>query len=149
MTQIRSEKQKEILRQKLITFARAYIGAPYTYGAAVKNHPRAFDCSSFVQHIYAYIGYQIPRSTIEQATFIKKTVPTTKDIKPGDLIYLHGSRGYYTRKFPTGIGHVIMYIGKDTVIHASGSGRKQGVVVEKLSAVIKSRKPLVVIKRII
>jgi cell wall-associated NlpC family hydrolase len=142
-------KQKDELRKQIVEFAKKFISFPYQYGIQEPENPKAFDCSSFVQYIYKNFGYEIPRSTILQALHIKKTVKNIKEIKPADLIFLHGTRGYYTEKFPQGIGHVAMYIGDKKVIHASGNGKNKGVKIEDLKKVIKERKPLVVIKRVI
>jgi cell wall-associated NlpC family hydrolase len=144
-----SPAQKQSLREKIVEFAKKYIGAPYKYGAPLCDEPDAFDCSGFVQFVYKHFGYEIPRSTIQQATFIKKTVADIKKIEVGDLIYLHGVRGYYTKEYPTGIGHVVMYIGNGKIIHAGGIGKKQGVQTGDIKKIISSRKPLVVIKRVI
>lgn len=139
----------ESLREKIVDFAKKYVGAPYEYGAPLRDEPGAFDCSGFVQFVYKHFGYDIPRSTIQQASSIKKSVPDIKKAQPGDLIYLHGERGYYTKEFPAGIGHVVMYIGDKKIIHAGGLGKKKGVQIDDLKKVVNSRKPLVVIKRVI
>ena len=149
MKKILSPQQKEALREQIVAFSKKYIGTPYEYSAPLRDEPKTFDCSGFVQFVYGNFGYEIPRSTILQAEFIKKTITDPRKIKPGDLIYLHGKRGYYTKKYPQGIGHVAMYIGKNKVIHASGSGIKRGVKIEELESAVKNRTPLVVIKRII
>ena len=144
-----SPKQKRSLIQKIVAFSKKYIGLPYEYGASSIGNPHTFDCSGFVQFVYGRFGYGIPRSTIQQAELIKKTITDPRKIKPGDLIYLHGERGYYTKKYPQGIGHVVMYIGNNKVVHASGLGTKKGVKIEELESAVKNRMPLVVIKRII
>ncbi len=144
-----SPRQKEVLREQIVAFAKKYIGTPYEYGAPLRDKPGAFDCSGFVQFIYKHFGYEIPRSTIQQAEFIKKTVRDVRKIEVGDLIYLHGVRGYYTKKYPAGIGHVVMYIGNGEIIHAGGIGKKQGVQIDSIKKVVSSRKPLVVIKRVV
>jgi cell wall-associated NlpC family hydrolase len=144
-----SQKEKDVLRQNVVGFAEKFVGIPYKYGATLKDAPQAFDCSGFIQYVYKNFGYEIPRSTILQAEFIKKTIAGIKNIQVGDLIYLHGEKGYYTKKYPAGIGHVAMYIGNKEVIHANGRDKNGGVKIEKMIKVIETRRPLVVIKRII
>ncbi len=144
-----SSKEKDILRQNIVDFAKKFVGVPYKYGATLKDAPQAFDCSGFIQYVYKNFGYEIPRSTILQAEFIKKTVAGIGYIIIGDLIYMHGERGYYTKKFPQGIGHVVLYIGDGKVIHAGGKGKSAGVKIDKIKNVITRSGPLVVIKRII
>ena len=137
------------MRQNIVSFAEKFVGVPYKYGAKDGDAPDYFDCSGFVQYVYKKFGYEIPRSTILQAEFIKKSVGGMRNLKGGDLIFMHGERGYYTKKFPQGIGHVVIYMGDGKVVHASGLGRKRGVVIENLKKVVANRRPLVVIKRII
>ena len=141
--------KRSVDAKKITDFAKKFVGVPYKYGATMKEAPKFFDCSSFVKYVFGHFGVEVPRSTIEQAEFLKKTVKTKRGLKIGDLLYLHGTRGYYTKKFPQGIGHVVMYIGNGKVIHAGGSGRKAGVKIGILFKVIKKGKPLVVIKRVI
>ena len=80
-----------------------------------------------------------------------------ENIKPGDLLFFHGERGFYNKKFPEGIGHVALYTGSDKTIHAASERiQKNPEVVERgeveerdLDYIIKKCKPLIVIKRII
>ena len=75
-----------------------------------------------------------------------------KDLKTGDLLFFHGNRGYYNKKFPQGIGHVIMYLGDNHIIHAKSiekSGRETGRVITEPADKWLKRKDLIVIKRII
>lgn len=141
-------------QKKLIEVATSCIGAPYKYGATKADIPNAFDCSLFIQHIYASVGIELPRSTIEQAV-VGEIVPDVTNLEIGDLIFLHGTHGHYNPKFPEGIGHVIMFVGDGKVIHA-GSRRTQekpvieggGVEVRELNDVIEKTKPIVCIKRL-
>ena len=41
-----------------------YVGSPYVYEAA---GPNAFDCSGFVQYVYAQMGISLPRTSGAQA----------------------------------------------------------------------------------
>jgi len=142
-------------QKKLIEIAMSCVGAPYKYGATKADIPNAFDCSLFIQHIYASIGIELPRSTIEQAE-LGATVTDISQLEVGDLIFVHGTRGHYNAKFPDGIGHVVMYLGDGKVIHA-GSRRTQekpvieegGVEVRDLNDVIEKTKPVICIKRLL
>ena len=145
-----TERQK-----KIIEVGTQCIGAPYKYGATKVDIPNAFDCSLFIQYVYASVGIELPRSTIEQAE-LGATVSDISQLEAGDLIFVHGTRGHYNAKFPDGIGHVVMYIGDGKVIHA-GSRRTQenpvieegGVEVRELNDVIEKTKPVVCIKRLL
>jgi peptidoglycan endopeptidase LytE len=140
-------------QKKLIEIATKCVSAPYKYGATKQDIPNAFDCSLFIQYIYASVGIELPRSTIEQAE-IGIVISDISQLEIGDLIFLHGTRGHYNAKFPQGIGHVVMFIGDGKVIHA-GSRRTQekpiieegGVEIRDLNDVIQKTKPVVLITR--
>ena len=141
--------------KKLIIAAKKLAGRPYKYGAKTEEAPRFFDCSGFIQYIYKQIGIELPRSAIEQAEK-GRIVKTTGNLRPGDLIFLHGERGHYNKKFPAGIGHIAMYLGDDRIIHAASKRIKEkpkiiekgGVKIETAAKILK-RKGIIVIKRIL
>jgi len=145
--------QKEI--EKLIVFAKQFIDIPYKYGATKDDAPNFFDCSGFIQYVFEHFGYTIPRSTIDQAEAIKRTIKDIKKIIPGDLIFLHGEKGHYNKKFPQGIGHVVMFLGDNKIIHATSKRISQkpikevgGVQIDNLNRRIK-KDTIVIIKRLI
>ncbi len=141
--------------EKLIAIAKSLAGRPYKYGAKSSEAPHYFDCSGFIQYIYKIIGIKLPRSTIEQAA-IGREVKNRNAFMPGDLIFLRGKSGHYNKKFPTGIGHVVMYLGDKKIIHASSKRTANRpkiieigkVKIEPLGKILK-RKDIVVIKRIL
>ena len=51
------------IADSLIRYAMHYKGTPYKLGAV---GPKQFDCSSFVRHVYAGVGIEIPRYTWTQ-----------------------------------------------------------------------------------
>lgn len=139
-------------KSKLVELAKGLIGKPYTYGAKPEDAPRTFDCSSFIQYIFKQIGIDLPRSTILQAEH--GTEAKLENIEIGDLLFMHGTQGFYNQKFPGGIGHVILYIGNNQTIHAASRRIQENPVVEKgqveegnLQEIIEKLKPLIVIKR--
>lgn len=143
--------------EELLSFAKQFIGTPYKYGALMSDAPNYFDCSGFIKYVFAHIGITIPRSTIEQAEFAGKKVRDLKNIQPGDLIFVHGTSGHYNKKFPQGIGHVLLYLGNKRVISAA-SKRIQGqptiiekgaVITEPLERALAKRLPIIIIKRLI
>lgn len=140
---------------KMIQVAKSLVGVPYKYGATMSDVPNFFDCSLFTQYIFKQIGVDLPRSTILQAEF--GTEVDLENIEAGDLLFFHGTQGFYNKKFPQGIGHVVLYIGDGKTIHAA-SERIQEIpnVVEKgaveeqtLDFVFEKCKPLIVIKKVI
>lgn len=102
----------------LINAAYKCLGVPYKYGAELKEAPNTFDCSSFTQYLYSLIGIKLYRRSIDQACEgieVKK-----ENLRPGDLIFIKGDWGRYNPRFPQGVGHVLMYMGNNKVIHAKG-----------------------------
>jgi len=120
--------------------------------------PRVFDCSGFIKYIFVCANIDIPRSTIEQAEFSGKKIKSIAQLKPGDLIFVHGTMGHYNKKFPKGVGHVGMYIGDKKIIHASSKRVNTtpghikevgGVRVDSLKKFLTQGKTIAAIKRVI
>lgn len=63
----------------ILLTAEKYIGTPYVWGG---ESPAGFDCSGFVQHVYAENGVALPR-TVDGLHNVG-TVTTTP--QPGDLV---------------------------------------------------------------
>lgn len=103
-------------RKALCNYAIQWIGRPYVYGGT--SLETGIDCSAFVQNIYRQIGIGLPRVSSDQANV--GTDIDIKDIRPGDLLF------YYDSDLQR-IGHVTMYMGNNTVIHASNP--RLGVIV--------------------
>ena len=99
--------------------ALALRGAPYRNGGA---DPSGFDCSGFVEYVFAQHGVAVPR-TVDALYRAGTTVPAN-ELEPGDLIF-------FSTTGP-GATHVGMAIGGDEFVHAPSTS---GVVrVERLSA---------------
>ncbi len=146
---------KKMNLEKIVAFAKSLVGRPYKYGAEPEEAPRYFDCSSFIQYVYKQIGIKLPRSTILQAEY-GRIVKNKNCLLSGDLVFIHEKRGHYNEKFPMGIGHVLMFLGGNRVIHATSKRIKSrpkiveigGVKIEPAEKILK-RKDVVVIKRIL
>jgi cell wall-associated NlpC family hydrolase len=93
--------------EDIVRTARQYIGVRYVLGGST---PRAFDCSGFVRWVFAEHGIDLPRTAREQAGF--GDAPFPGDLRPGDLLFFYGGNGAQ---------HIAMYVGGDTIIHASSS----------------------------
>lgn len=98
------------LQDELLGYARRWLGVPYRYGS---NGPGSFDCSGFTRFVYRSIGYNLPRSSVDQSRIGSRI--NRSELLPGDLVFFH------TRGGP-GVTHVGIYIGQGYFIHAS-SGR--------------------------
>ncbi|MDR2163279.1 MAG: C40 family peptidase [Clostridiales Family XIII bacterium] len=95
----------------LIAIAEAQLGKPYVFGAA---GPDSFDCSGFVQYCFLHgLGKSVPRTAEAQQAACKAVKKSAR--KPGDLIFFQNT-------YKTGVSHVGIYIGENTMIHAPGSG---------------------------
>lgn len=102
----------------IIATAKQYIGVPYLWGGAT---PTGFDCSGYVQYVFAKHGINLPRTSKQQwtvGTSVSKTA-----LQPGDLVF-------FANTYTSGVSHLGIYIGNDQFIHASSS---QGVTISSLS----------------
>ncbi len=94
-------------------------GTPYRDGGA---DPNGFDCSGFVQYVFAQHAVALPRSVSDQYRIGRSVQP--EDLAAGDLVF-------FTTVAP-GASHVGIAIGGDEFVHAPSSLGE--VRVERLSA---------------
>jgi cell wall-associated NlpC family hydrolase len=87
-------------------------GDPYSYGSA---GPGAFDCSGLTMFSYGKAGLYLPRSSDDQARFVRH-IPK-KNLHRGDFVFFHSGGHVY---------HVAIYLGrhhgKRFILHAPHSG---------------------------
>ena len=98
--------------------AYSLLGKPYVYGG---NSINGFDCSGFVQYVYARNGLRIGRSATEQ--LYNGYEVSYGDVRVGDIVVW----GYGTNN----ITHTAIYVGNGLMIHASNP--KQGVVINSVA----------------
>ena len=101
----------------LLQTARSYIGVPYQFGGTT---PKAFDCSGYLQYVFAKNGINIPRTADEQYKLGLRT-KSSQQLVPGDLVFF--------TTYEAGASHCGIYLGEDKFIHASSS---KGVRVDTL-----------------
>jgi cell wall-associated NlpC family hydrolase len=96
----------------VIPTAERYIGVKYKWGG---TSPRSgFDCSGYVQYVFAKHGVQLPRTSRAQA-YAGDRIPLRFDaLRTGDLI-MFASPG-------KAISHVAIYAGNKRILHSSKSG---------------------------
>ncbi|WP_425805003.1 NlpC/P60 family protein [Desulfitobacterium sp. Sab5] len=94
----------------IIDTAKKYIGVPYQWGG--ESPSTGFDCSGFVQFVFAQNGITLPRVSAEQFK-MGTSVELTK-IEPGDLIFFSFAKNGTA-------DHVGIYIGDNQFINASSS----------------------------
>jgi peptidoglycan DL-endopeptidase LytE len=103
----------------LMQTAMGFRGVPYRNGG---TDPAGFDCSGFVQYVFAQHGLALPREVQQQYAFGEPIDP--KDAGTGDLIYFS--------TVGDGATHVGLVVDSDRFVHAPSS---KGVVrVERFSA---------------
>ena len=117
-----------VTAQQVLAYAYHFEGYPYVWGGSSPS--TGFDCSGFVQYVYAHFGINLPRTTFEQVNC--GTPVSLNNIKPGDLVFEFGSS--------EGPNHVGIYIGNGQMIDAAGVG--QGVTISKLYSVVAVRNVL-------
>jgi cell wall-associated NlpC family hydrolase len=95
--------------------ALRFLGVPYAMGGTTA---RAFDCSGYVQHVFAMMGKHLPRTADAQFYAAHKFQGSPK---PGDLLFF--------QTYEPGPSHVGISLGGDRFVHASSS---HGVTVSTL-----------------
>lgn len=118
-TSTKSSSSSSSKGNDVIAYAKKYLGCRYVYGG---SGPSTFDCSGFTMYVYKHFGYSLPHNAVTQARVGKYVAKS--DLQPGDLIIFNNSAN-------TSIGHVGMYVGGGSFIHASsGSGK---IIISSLS----------------
>ncbi|MDR3587209.1 MAG: NlpC/P60 family protein [Desulfosporosinus sp.] len=124
LNKVYTEKTPIVNANVIIATAEKYIGVPYRWGG--ESPTRGFDCSGFVQYVFAKNGITLPRVSYDQATV--GTPINFCELQPGDLIFLSTeTKGI--------VSHVGIYIGNDQFINASCS---KGVTIYPIGPYWKS-----------
>ena len=106
---------------KIVSIAKQYLGYSYVYGGTTPAG--GFDCSGFVYYIFNSCGYNLSRSCTVQAN--TGVAVQKSELQPGDvLVFNNTSDG--------SIGHVGIYIGNGTMVHAANSRR--GVTTDTINS---------------
>ncbi len=104
------------IAKNLTRDALRFLGTPYVFGGTSSS---GFDCSGFVQHVFAMLGMSIPRTADAQYSAGGRVKGR---MKAGDLVFF--------QTYEPGPSHVGIYIGNGKFVHASSS---HGVMVSNLS----------------
>ena len=94
--------------ESIVSIAESMLGVPYVFAGSDSS---GIDCSGLVMYCYAQVGVSVPHGATSIMYYSGVSVPR-EDLKPGDVIcYDYG----------TYCGHVAIYIGDGSVIHASST----------------------------
>ena len=95
---------------QLLGFAESFLGTPYVWGGTTPKP--GFDCSGYVQYVYAHFGINLYRVTWDQ--FTEGQSVSKADLEPGDLVFFS--------TYAPGASHVGIYIGNHMMIDSSDYG---------------------------
>lgn len=101
----------------LVSTAKKYLGTPYKWGGTTTS---GFDCSGYVQFVFAKNGVNLPRTTGQQMA--TGSAVSKSNLQVGDLVFFNTSG--------KGVSHVGIFIGSNNFIHASTS---KGVMVSSIN----------------
>ena len=100
--------QKEV--NSIVSTAKRYMGTPYVFGG--ESPEEGFDCSGFLEYVFAQNGIGIPRTADEQYKLGRLVKPS--QLTKGDLVFF--------TTYEPGASHCGIYLGDDNFIHAASSG---------------------------
>lgn len=93
----------------IIATSKQYIGVNYLYGGTT---PAGFDCSGFVQYVFAKNGVTLPRVSRDQ--YRVGTSVSFNNLRPGDLVFFSFANNGV-------VDHVGIHVGNGQFINASSS----------------------------
>lgn len=116
-----SPSEAAITRQKLVEYAKQFIGKPYVSGGV---GPNSFDCSGLIFTVSREaIGWQLPRTTRAIFNYCKEIDDDTREA--GDLVFFKTTSSGE-------VSHVGLYVGGSQFIHAASDGPNTGVILSSL-----------------
>lgn len=96
---------------KVLDAGERYLGVPYRWGGTSAS--TGFDCSGFVQQVFADLGVRLPRVSVDQAKQ-GRAVASMAEARPGDLVFWRGSGSRPN--------HIGIYAGDGTMLVAPRTG---------------------------
>ena len=93
------------LRFALAREALRFLGTPFVWGGSTAS---GFDCSGFVQHVFATMNVMLPRTADYQFAAGRRLV---RALRAGDLVFF--------QTYAPGASHVGIYLGDGLFVHSS------------------------------
>jgi len=94
------------LARRVVAYTRHQVGVHYSWGG---TSPRTgFDCSGLAMYVFAQVGVSLPHSSYAQ--YGMGSAVSRDQLQPGDLVFFDG------------LGHVGIYVGGGSFIHAPHTG---------------------------
>ena len=94
--------------RRVVVESMKYIGVPYVFGGTT---PYGFDCSGYVQYVFANAGVYLSRTADSQ--YEEGYPVSTDELRAGDLVFFS--------TYTYGASHVGIYLGDGEFINASSS----------------------------
>ncbi|WP_162515398.1 C40 family peptidase [Paenibacillus pinistramenti] len=108
--------QSNVDVNRLISYAKTFMGTKYDFGAGNYKDTGTFDCSSFTQYVFGRYNVNLPRLAKDQAhtgTPVRKS-----ELEKGDLVFFTVPGRFKNDNIA---GHVGIYIGNGQFIHTWGA----------------------------
>ncbi|GMA60273.1 hypothetical protein GCM10025859_07130 [Alicyclobacillus fastidiosus] len=96
----------DALGYQVAQYAEQFTGVPYAWGG---TSPSGFDCSGFVQYVYAHFGTLLPRTSYSQ--YGTGTSVSESSLLPGDIVFFD--------TYGSGASHDGIYVGNGQFINAA------------------------------
>jgi cell wall-associated NlpC family hydrolase len=93
------------IRYEVAREALHYLGTPFVWGGA---SAAGFDCSGFVEHVFAQVGIALPRTADYQYA---ASHHLRRPLHAGDLVFF--------QTYAPGASHVGIYLGSGEFVHSS------------------------------
>lgn len=94
---------------QFLAYAESFLGTPYAWGG---TSPGGFDCSGYVQYVYAHFGVKLYR--VSENQYQEGQSVQAGDLQPGDLVFFS--------TYAPGASHVGIYVGNRMMIDSSNNG---------------------------